>query len=120
MNENAAKFVGTTPEDVKWLEKGLWFGTKDLLTRSKKGHMPRLLLKIDYAEKGFFIGELLERLSVKAKDDKPFDAWEDVADFALDVSKLNEVLLKYKDKIAKCTIVEIDDRLQLSEPIFTK
>jgi CRISPR-associated protein Csh2 len=119
VNENAAKFVGTTEEDVQWLEKGLWFGTKDLLTRSKKGHMPRLLVEIDYAEKGFFIGELLERLSVKAKDDKPFDAWEDVTDYTLDVSKFNELLRKYADKIAKITI-EADERLQLSEPIFTK
>jgi CRISPR-associated protein Csh2 len=119
VNENAAKLVKTTEEDVQFLTKGLWFGTKELLTRSKKGHMPRLLVKIDYSEKGFFIGELVERLSVKTKEDKPFDAVEDVADVTVDVSQLNAVLKKYADKIAKIT-VEKDERLQLSEPIFTK
>lgn len=119
VNENAAKLVRTTEDDIQWMTKGLWAGTKELLTRSKKGHMPRLLIRIDYAEKGFFIGELVERLSIKTKEDKPFDAVEDVSDIIVDVSQLNSVLQKHSDEIAKIT-VKIDERLQLSESIFTK
>lgn len=64
INEQAAKYVRTTSEDIDQLTEAIWNGTKNLLTRSKKGHMPRLLVKIDY-KGGFFIGDLVERLSLK-------------------------------------------------------
>ncbi len=117
INENAAKHVKTTDEDISELTEAIWKGTKDLLTRSKKGHMPRLLVKIDYKD-GFFIGDLCQRLKLNLKGDKKMENLEDVSDYVLDTTELNAALEKNKDKITKIT-VEIDDRLELSAPIFS-
>jgi len=118
VNENAARHTKTTTEDIDLLLDAIWNGTKSLLTRSKKGHTPRLLLHIEYAQKGFFIGELAERL--KMITEKTDDSIEDVKDYVLDVSELNAALEKNADKILSCKVIAQDDRLQLSEPIFTK
>ncbi|MEM9981968.1 MAG: type I-B CRISPR-associated protein Cas7/Csh2 [Bacteroidota bacterium] len=118
INENAAKHTYTTEKDIDALMKGIWSGTKNLLTRSKKGHMPRLLIKIDYQD-GFFIGDLVERVSLILSEGQHEESIEDISDFTVDTSSLNKVLQKYQDKILKVTI-EQDDRITLSEPIFTK
>ncbi|MEO0042603.1 MAG: crispr-associated protein Csh2 family [Bacteroidota bacterium] len=118
VNENAAKHVHTTENDVKELLSGLWDGTKDLLTRSKKGHQPRLLVKIDYIS-GFFIGDLCERLTLVPKAGYKPDSLEDVSNYQLDTAALNQVLAKYDAKIISITI-EQDERLELTQPIRTK
>ncbi|MEN9611259.1 MAG: hypothetical protein RLZZ628_2073 [Bacteroidota bacterium] len=119
INENAAKQVKTTENDIQELTEGLWKGTKDLLTRSKKGHVPRLLVKIDYKE-GFYIGDLCERLVMKPKGGYKMDTLEDVSNYELDTSALNAVLTKYYDRIDKCIVLEQDDRLELTHPIVEK
>jgi CRISPR-associated protein Csh2 len=96
----------------------LWDGTKDLLTRSKKGHQPRLLVKIDYIS-GFFIGDLCERLTLVPKAGYKPDSLEDVSNYQLDTAALNQVLAKYDAKIISITI-EQDERLELTQPIRTK
>ena len=118
INEQAAKYVRTTQEDVDRLMDGIWDGTKSLLTRSKKGHMPRLLVKIDY-KGGFFIGDLAERLSLTAAPGKREEIYEDIEDFTVNTSKLVAALNKYTDRIERITVVQ-DDRISLSEPIPTK
>ncbi len=118
VNENAAKHVGTTENDIAEMTEALWNGTKDLLTRSKKGHMPRLLVKIDYKD-GFFIGDLCERLRIVAGEGKKTDALEDVEDFTIDTKALNEALKKHDDKIIAIK-VQVDERLKLTEPIPVK
>jgi len=118
VNENAARHVGTTDRDIAELIEGLWNGTKNLLTRSKKGHMPRLLVKIDYKD-GFFIGDLCERLKLIPIEGKKTDALEDVVDYTLDTRELNKALIKYDAQIIGIN-VQVDDRLMLSEPIQTK
>ncbi|GAB2555710.1 type I CRISPR-associated protein Cas7 [Spirosoma areae] len=115
INEQAAAYVGTTDDDIACLTTALWNGTKNLLTRSKKGHMPRLLVKIDYTD-GFFIGDLVERLSLKPEMGKHEEAYEDISDFTVDTSRLVAALNKYAARISRIT-VEQDDRLRLSEPI---
>lgn len=119
VNEKAAKYTGTTQADVDELMEAVWNGTKGLLTRSKKGHMPRLLLKIDYRDDagGFFIGDLCERVKVGYRDGKSDENLEDVADLVLDVSALNAELKKNAGKIRTAKVLNHDDRLQLSEPI---
>ncbi len=118
VNENAASHVGTTEKDVEELTEAMWNGTKDLLTRSKKGHMPRLLVKINYHD-GFFIGDLCERLKLEPVEGKKVDALEDIEDYKLNTAALNAALLKHDDKIISISIQK-DDRLTLSEPIRTK
>lgn len=118
INENAATHVGTTEKDVEELTAALWNGTKDLLTRSKKGHMPRLLVKIDYKD-GFFVGDLCERLKLISNGEKKTDALEDIEDYKLDTKALNAALLKYDAEITSIS-VQKDDRLTLTEPIRIK
>lgn len=118
INEQAAKYVRTTQEDISMLMNGIWDGTKSLLTRSKKGHMPRLLVKIDY-KNGFFIGDLAERLKLTPVSGKREEVYEDIEDFIIDTSKLVAALTKYADRIERITVIE-DDRIGLSEPIPTK
>jgi len=111
INENAARHTQLTQEDVAELMKALWEGTKGLLSRSKKGHMPRLLLKIDYKEPQFFIGDLLERLSMDYNKGVKADAITDVADYTLNTEALNALLALHKNNIAAIT-VQKDERLQ--------
>lgn len=118
VNENAARHVGTTENDITELTEAIWNGTRDLLTRSKKGHMPRLLVKIDYKD-GFFIGDLCERLQLVAGEGKKLDALEDVDDYTIDTKALNEALRKHDDKIIAIK-VQADERLKLTEPIREK
>lgn len=120
INEQAARSTHLTEADVEQLLIAMWQGTKGLLSRSKKGHMPRLLLKIDYSEPLFFIGDLLERLSLQYDRGVSEDNLTDIADFTIDTSGLNAVLAANQTKIAKIEVIHQDDRVQLSEPITTK
>ena len=119
INEVAAKYTRLSENDVIELIDGMWNGTKNLLTRSKKGHMPRLLIKIDYKEKGFFIGELAERMKIVRNDNVKEEELSDVADYVLDTTELNTVLKKYDAKIDKITVMQ-DERIKLSSPIYVK
>ena len=117
INENAARHTALTEEDVELFLDAIWNGTKGLLSRSKKGHMPRLLVKIDYSKPQFFIGDLVERLQLVFDQGVKEDAVTDVVDFTLDVSGLNSVLEQHRSDIGRITIRK-DDRLRLSAPIF--
>ena len=117
INENAAKETDLTSDDVDWLLKGVWQGTKDLLSRSKKGHMPRLLLKVDYTD-GYFVGDLLDRISLDSKGKEPV-AFDSPKDYSMDVSELNAALKKSEElgHLAKVSVLK-DDFLELSEDIY--
>jgi CRISPR-associated protein Csh2 len=117
INELAAQSTGLTDDDVAQMMDALWKGTKGLLSRSKKGHMPRLLVKVDYTEPQFFIGDLLEYLRMDYVEGQDNDTLTDTSDYVLDVSRLNTVLDKHRDKIGAIH-VQLDDRLQLSEDIL--
>ena len=119
INENAAKTTNLSEADVNELIEGMWNGTKNLLTRSKKGHMPRLLIKIDYSQKSFFIGDLLERLTLVYNENVKEDDLESIEQFSINTGKLIEVLNKYDSKISNITVIK-DDRITFTEPIPTK
>ncbi|SEJ66308.1 CRISPR-associated protein, Csh2 family [Cyclobacterium xiamenense] len=116
INENAAKHTDLKENDIDVLLEGIWKGTKDLISRSKKGHMPRLLIKIDY-QPGFYIGDLLESLSLDIKGEKEPIQIEDVSDYIVNTNSLNSLLKNYENKIISIS-VEKDERLELSEPII--
>lgn len=116
VNENAAVHTSLTEGDINVFLQGIWQGTKELISRSKKGHMPRLLVKIDY-QPGFYIGDLIELLSLDIKDNREEDQIEDVTNYILDTKVLNEILKKHQEKIISVNVKK-DDRLTLSEPIF--
>jgi CRISPR-associated protein Csh2 len=118
INGNAAQYSGLQDADLDELIDAIWKGTKNLLTRSKKGHMPRLLLKIDYKEPNYFIGDLVERIKIKLNEGIKEEELSDVQDYILDIDDLNSIIEKNKSNIEKCTILNIDDRLKLSNKII--
>ena len=117
INENVAKETLMTEKDVDVLLKGVWEGTRNLLTTSKKGHMPRLLLKVDYTD-GYFVGDLLDRISLKSKDKEPV-AFDSPKDFTVNVEELNAALKKSEElgHLAKVSVLK-DNNLELTEEIY--
>ncbi len=99
INENAAKDTGLTTDDVELLLDGIWNGTKNLITRSKVGQMPRLLLQVIYKEKNYHIGELDHRIKLLFK--KREEEIRRIEDVKLDITQLAQVLEENKDKIKK-------------------
>ena len=88
--------------------EALWNGTKNLISRSKFGQMPRFLLKVTYKNeaKGFFIGDLEKKIEIK--NEKEINEYQvrGTNDFKLDISKLIEALKS--DKIEKIEYCKCD------------
>ncbi|MBK3331978.1 type I-B CRISPR-associated protein Cas7/Csh2 [Persephonella atlantica] len=100
VNENSARETNLTETDLKLLRKGLWEGTKNLITRSKNGQMPRLLIEVVYKEGlNTHIGDL--HRYIKLKTDKTDEEIRSPEDYTLDIEKLLEVLEEEADKIEK-------------------
>lgn len=97
VNENAAKLTGLTDSDVQELKLGMWDGTKNLISRSKFEHSPKLLVEIKYKEQNFFIGELDKYISFDT--DLPGEKIRDIEDGRINLSKLGEVIKIHSDKI---------------------
>lgn len=110
INENAAQHTELTEDDVKLLLDAMWNGTKNLISRSKAGQMPRLLLKIDYKENNYHIGDL-DKL-IKLKSEKNDEEIRDILDITLDASKLINVLNKNKEKIESIDLKK-DERVNI-------
>jgi len=110
VNENAAQNqnIPLTEEDIKLLLEGIWNGTKNLISASKIGQMPRFLLRVVHKEKNFHIGELDKRVRfVFTKNDKELRA---NTDGKIDITELISTLVKNKDKIEKI-YYKVDEHL---------
>jgi len=110
INENAAKETKLTEDDVKLLLDGMWNGTKNLISRSKAGQVPRLLLKINYNEKNYHVGDLNSMLKLSA--DVPEGEIRDISQFKIDVTELINTLSVNKDQIQNAEY-KVDGRLNL-------
>lgn len=110
INPAAAKDSQASENDVKLLIEAMWEGTKNLISRSKFGQMPRLLLKINYNSPRFFIGDLDRQVSIET--DTPFEKLRDISELQLDVSALKETLKLHKGNISSLEYV-VDSRLNL-------
>jgi CRISPR-associated protein Csh2 len=100
VNENLAAITGLTKTDLALLMKGLWKGTERLQSRSKFGHFPRLLIRIEYKEKDFFIGQIDKLVQVTKKDPaQAGQAVRDVSEFNFSLDPLCSILMAHKDKI---------------------
>ena len=97
INENAAQSTELTKDDIELLMEGIWKGTKNLITRSKVGQTPRMLLKVNYSEENYFIGEL--KNYIKLATDLREEEIRDVSDYKLDVSALLSVIEANSEKI---------------------
>lgn len=113
INEKAATYSLMTNDDRVLLLEGIWEGTKNLISRSKFGQTPLLLLTVDYNEP-YYIGGLRQRL--KLLSDKNEMQLRSTDDYTLDVSELLAELGRNKDKISAVT-VRIDPRLKTSQPL---
>lgn len=103
VNENAGKHTQLTQEDIISMKNAMWNGTKGLISRSKFGQMPRLLLSIRYKEPDFFIGEL-DNLIVLVSD-MPDTKIRRPEDYKLDLTQLIERIDAAKDKIDSISFI---------------
>ncbi len=117
-NEKAAQETGLKDEDIDAMLKAMWLGHKgstDVISRSKFGHEPRLLIEIIYKEGTLtHMGEL-DKL-VRINTDKRDEEIRDIEEVEIDLTKLKEKAQKYKDKIEKVRY-KLGDRVRLRESI---
>jgi len=112
INENTAKHTNLTENDVNLLLDGMWNGTKNLISRSKAGQMPRLLLKVNYKGSDYHIGDLDKLITIRDIDKIEQEKLRDITDVILDASELIETLNKNKDKIESIEL-KVDERLNI-------
>jgi len=119
-NEKAAVDTHLTDDDLEVMFKALWVGHKagtDVITRSKFGHEPRLLVDIVYKPDTLtHMGEL-DKL-VRFRSEKNDEAIRDITDGVVDLSALAEKVAAYRDKIEKVR-VQVGDRVRLMPDIKT-
>jgi CRISPR-associated protein Csh2 len=106
INENAAKDTKLSEEDIDLLLDGMWNGTKNLISRSKVGQVPRLLFKVNYKEGNYHIGDLNNLFSLKS--DLIDEEIRDISQVTIEVKRLVEILGKNKDKIQNVQFVWMD------------
>lgn len=109
INENAAKITGLTEGDVQLLLEGMWNGTKGLITRTKVGQVPRLLLKVNYVRNNYHIGDLDKMMKLETK--MPHVNIRDPTDFQIEISELVRKLTSEKETIEGIEIC-VDDRIR--------
>jgi CRISPR-associated protein Csh2 len=117
INENVAKNTGLTEDDVKLLLDGIWNGTKNLVTRSKIGQMPRFLLRIVYKKNGFHIGDLDKMVKLKKRGGDLSEEEQvkirDISEVEIDISELIKAIKRHKDKIDRIEF-KVDHRVQFT------
>ncbi|MGC9513843.1 MAG: type I-B CRISPR-associated protein Cas7/Csh2 [Fidelibacterota bacterium] len=113
VNENAGQHTYLTNEDVDLLKEALWMGTKDLISRSKFGQMPRLLLMVKYAEPNFYIGDLDNMVRLIPKASRREEEVRRPEDYTLDVTELWKQLERHRDNIESIEVAA-DPKLTLT------
>ncbi len=110
VNENAAKLqeIPLTESDIDLMIEALWNGTKNLISGSKFGQMPRLLMQVISKDNNFYIGELDRRVSIVS--DKNDEEIRDISELKLDITKLINALKDNKERIEKVRL-KYDERV---------
>lgn len=109
INENAGRHTLLRVEDIVKLKKALWDGTKGLISRSKFGQMPRLLMKINYNCPDFFIGDLDNLIALNSeKRDEEIRRPEDCT---IDLTSLIALFKNYSDRIESVEFIT-DSRMR--------
>jgi len=114
VNENAARQqeIPLTEMDLDLMFEAMWIGTKNLISGSKFGQMPRLLLQVKYKEnENFHIGELDKLVSLRTNLEE--ESIRDVVDFKIEISPLVNELKKFQDRI-ELIRYKADERLNLT------
>jgi len=111
VNENAAKNqnIHLNETDIDLLLEAIWDGTKNLISGSKFGQVPRLLLQVVYKEGlNFHIGELDRLISMRS--DKVDESIRDITDLKIDITALVKRLEENMAKI-ECIRFKVDERI---------
>jgi len=98
MDNHNAKKTGFSEEDAQKVIDALWFGTKNLITRSKMGQTPRFMMVITYKD-DTFAGDLNN--SIELNSDKDDRAIRNINDYKIDFTRLKGKLTRYKEQIEK-------------------
>lgn len=110
INEKAAQHSLMTEEDKLMLKEGIWEGTKNLISRSKFGQQPLLLISIEYKD-NYYIGGLRQMLSLNSEKDSQLI--RSTKDYKLDMTTVLEAVKNNADKIDHIEL-RISERLVLS------
>lgn len=110
-NENLAKITQMTEDDLDLLLEAMWNGTKNLISRSKIGQMPRLLIDIEYKENNFHLGDLDKYITLESNAEP--EAIRDISEINLNVSPLLNLLYENSERIKKIRLAR-DERLNSS------
>lgn len=108
ISEATAKETNFSLEDLKLLYEGLWFGTKQLNTRSKFNHVPRLLIGIVSKENNTQIGDI--DLYVKINGNRQINSFDKVE---LDITEFIKRIKQNESIIEKIELL-IDPELKLA------
>ncbi len=110
VNENAALIqkLELTEDDISLMLEAMWNGTKNLISGSKFGQMPRLLMQVKYKEGNYFIGELDKRIALQAE--KTHEAIRDISEIKIDITNLIKALNDHTDRIEKISL-KVDERI---------
>ena len=113
INENAAEKTSMNNEDESLLIDGIWNGTKNLITRSKFGQMPRLLLKVTYNDKNYFIGDLDKKIKIEHElnDEKKL---RNIEEIIINISDLTKILEMNLSKIESLN-VKVDPSVRFKD-----
>lgn len=111
-NQYASEKTGATDEDLDSLVDSLWKGTQNLVSRSKVGHEPLILIEVKY-KNGFegSLGLMDRMVSVVREDGTPLSEDEELQlrsldKMALNLSCLAEKLTKKEEFVEKIRIVK--------------
>jgi CRISPR-associated protein Csh2 len=113
VNQEAAKTTGMTAKDGELLYEGVWYGTKGLITRSKIGQCPLLLMAVEYKDPKAYIGRLDRFLRLqKDATAEPTETIRRPSEVSLDLTPLLTVLQQRNRQIEKIRVAW-DERLPI-------
>ncbi|WP_036224181.1 type I-B CRISPR-associated protein Cas7/Csh2 [Mesoaciditoga lauensis] len=111
INQNAALETNLSSDDIEDFFNAVWFGTKNLITRSKMEQLPKLLIQVEYKQGvNTHIGGLDSYISLNCE--KTEDSIRSLEDYSLDMAKFADVVLSYAKKINRVRYA-MDPRLKV-------
>lgn len=110
-NQYASVETGATDDDLDIMKEALWGGTTNLITRSKVGHVPRVLLEVTYIE-GYdgAICSMDEKVELQSLQGESLSEDQQLAlrspkDVLLNVTRLADKLSVREDKIERISLI---------------
>lgn len=104
IDEHAAADTRLSDADVELLEEALWDGVRSQTnTTSKRGHEPRLYVRVEYTEDAYHIGDLHRMLSIEPVVDEE-KAMRDIGDLELLIDEFVDVVEEEADRVESITV----------------